>query len=68
MATDLDVPESRTHTLLTAPEDDAAEKGQATGTAAVDESTILTGKKLAIVFVAMRVSTPSPFIATKPIF
>ncbi|KAJ7911353.1 ABC transporter [Mycena leptocephala] len=56
MATDLDVPESRTHTLLTAPEDDAPEKGQATGTAAVDESTILTGKKLAIVFVAMLLS------------
>jgi hypothetical protein len=54
MTTELDISESRTHTLLTAPEDDAPEKGRATnGTTAVDESTILSGKKLAIVFVAM---------------
>ncbi|KAJ7856297.1 ABC transporter, partial [Mycena leptocephala] len=58
MTTDSEVAESRTHTSIspTAPDDDAPAKGHAIETIGVDESTILTGRKLAIVFVAMLLS------------
>ncbi|KAJ6534963.1 major facilitator superfamily domain-containing protein [Mycena capillaripes] len=62
MATDVEAAASQDHSLQTAAEGDAPEKGATPA----PESTILTGKKLAIIFVAM-LTGPPPATALPPI-